>query len=396
MQESEKTREMRRSLPKPFASVANGNSTAQMDGTSFRTCKIVAVGKRRDGGTRYWCLEHKADATAKYGKPSVACRAAHIPPIACEDIFVLDLQKYKGGIALWGAVPAVYDTTKLPMDRGIHVHARVRKHAKKEMDRTFRTVRLLDSRVCDGGVLVTEIDAIYYMVTSVFGFATQHVRCSYCEAPHLDRDWFSVRPHRRHLCASCGKHFTENTACIGNPIVGVRESFNITDHQAVKSKQTLRIKQADFSGGIQLWGSNPAFIWTSSQAEEEGIHVHAFRKECEVPDLDETYGKVSIDGVALEPNMVRILMAQSAMPSIRDRVKSFECPHCHTSRFSLESAGFIPVAKHSCSHCGLEFAPRGRLRKQIGNPLPAILEKLSKDAVRKPQHHVLDLLSETL
>jgi len=28
-------------------------------------CEVVAVGKRRDGGTRYWCLRHKADATAK-------------------------------------------------------------------------------------------------------------------------------------------------------------------------------------------------------------------------------------------------------------------------------------------------------------------------------------------
>src|SRR6267378_3294771 len=31
-------------------------------------CKIVVVGKRRDGGTRYWCLKHRADATAKYGR----------------------------------------------------------------------------------------------------------------------------------------------------------------------------------------------------------------------------------------------------------------------------------------------------------------------------------------
>src|SRR5687768_1337518 len=26
-------------------------------------CNIVSVGKRRDGGTRYWCLAHRADAT---------------------------------------------------------------------------------------------------------------------------------------------------------------------------------------------------------------------------------------------------------------------------------------------------------------------------------------------
>ena len=32
------------------------------------TCRIGLVGKRRDGASRYWCFEHKADATAKYGK----------------------------------------------------------------------------------------------------------------------------------------------------------------------------------------------------------------------------------------------------------------------------------------------------------------------------------------
>src|SRR5438105_14334370 len=88
-------------------------------------CDIVAVGKRREGGTRYWCLKHRADATAKYGKPAAACRTAHFPPIAEKDILTLDFAKYPGGVALWGAVPAVYDTTTQPLDRGIHVHSRV-------------------------------------------------------------------------------------------------------------------------------------------------------------------------------------------------------------------------------------------------------------------------------
>src|SRR5579862_6148402 len=78
-------------------------------------CDIVAVGKRRDGGTRYWCLLHKADATAKYGKPGKMCRAAHIPPIRPDEVLSLNVDAYKGGVALWGAVPAVYDTTRLPM-----------------------------------------------------------------------------------------------------------------------------------------------------------------------------------------------------------------------------------------------------------------------------------------
>ena len=49
------------------------------------------MGKRRDGGTRYWCLRHKADSTAKYGKPAIACRASHITPIGAKDRLELNI-----------------------------------------------------------------------------------------------------------------------------------------------------------------------------------------------------------------------------------------------------------------------------------------------------------------
>jgi len=359
-------------------------------------CDIVPVGKRRDGGTRYWCLYHKADATAKYGKAADACRAAHIPPLAAHDVFDLSLDKFKGGVALWGAVPAVYDTTLLPMDRGIHVHARVSPDAEKEMDRTFRAVRLSGRALPSGGLLVSELDAIYYMVTSVFGFPMRKVLCSYCSWPHLDRDWFSVRPHRRHLCAGCGRHFTDTESGVGNPIVGVREACGITPHKSVTSKKQLRIKQADFPGGIQIWGSNPAFLWTSHHAEEGGIHVHAFRTESDVPELDETYGRVRIDGVALDPRMVRVRMAQSALPSLRGRVVSMDCPTCHITHFCVGADAYSPAATHRCRKCEREFSTPGRFRKKIGNPLSAILKRLEVHAPRCPQHHELDLLPETL
>src|SRR5438552_14337175 len=86
-------------------------------------CHVVSVGKRRDGGTRYWCLKHRADATAKYGKRGSVCRAANLEPES-GNVFALDLDIYRGPVALWGAVPAIYDTTRLPVDRGIHLHAR--------------------------------------------------------------------------------------------------------------------------------------------------------------------------------------------------------------------------------------------------------------------------------
>src|SRR6266478_2907695 len=190
--------------------------------SSSTQCQVVAVGKRRDGGTRYWCLLHKADATAKYGKPAKSCRAAHIPQIRPDKVLTLNIDKYSGGVAMWGAVPAVYDTTRLPMDRGIHVHARLTPTSQKEMDCTFRAVRILGKSLQSEGILISELDAIYYMVSSVFGNEMKYVTCSYCGYPHLDRDWFSVHPHRRHLCAGCGKHFADTSVAVGNPILGAR------------------------------------------------------------------------------------------------------------------------------------------------------------------------------
>jgi hypothetical protein len=53
------------------------------------------------------------------------------------------------------------------------------------------------------------------------------VTCTYCGWPHLDKDWFSVHPHRRHLCAGCGKYFYDRVTGIGNPIIGVCDALGV-------------------------------------------------------------------------------------------------------------------------------------------------------------------------
>ena len=109
-------------------SVRRGSST--LPAVRASQCDIVAVGKRRDGGTRYWCLKHRADATAKYGKRGSACRAANLEPES-GNVFALDLDIYRGPVALWGAVPAIYDTTRLPVDRGMQVYATIARKTRR-------------------------------------------------------------------------------------------------------------------------------------------------------------------------------------------------------------------------------------------------------------------------
>ena len=148
-------------------------------------CDVTPVGKRRDGGTRYWCLTHKADATAKYGRPALHCRAAHIAPVSAAETMLLNIDEYPGGVALWGAVPPIYDTTRLPLERGIHVHARKTRNGVKDVDRTVRAVRLTGGGISPSLFLLSELEAIYYMVSKIFCFEMRHVLCPYCGYSHL-------------------------------------------------------------------------------------------------------------------------------------------------------------------------------------------------------------------
>ncbi len=358
-------------------------------------CDIKPVGKRRDGGTRYWCLAHKADATAKYGRRAKVCRAAHLPPILPEDILELDLDQYPGGVALWGAVPPIYDTTRLPLDLGIHVHARKKAGGNKVIDRTYRRVRLIGRQHPSNGLLISETDAVYYMVGSVFGFDTRHVRCTFCGYAHLDKDWFSIHPHRRHLCAGCGRNFRDAISGIGNPIRTTQEILGLLPRKPTKAAKSLSLRQRDYPGGIQIWGSNPAIIWSSQKPEKEGIHVHAYKRDGELAKPDETFSAVEIDGVRLDPVMVRTLMAQNSLPHLESRVVPLKCDCCGAMEFSASEQAFTPVVGRTCSKCGGDLSGPTRLRKTIGNPLIATLERLARSSPRLPQKHATGLLPET-
>jgi hypothetical protein len=290
----------------------------------------------------------------------------------------------------------VYDTTRLRLDRGVHVHTRKRPgpDSPKEVDRTFRSVRLLGANLPEKGIVISELDAIYFMVSSVMGFEMKQVSCTHCGETHLDRDWFSVHPHRRHLCVVCGRYFRDVGSGVGNPIIGVREALGVRVLDPTPSPRALQISQADYPGGIQLWGSNPALVWTSQRPEESGIHVHAFRTPSAEPDLDDTFSQVTVDGEILDPALVRILMAQSALPHLQHRVRSIDCPACGATQFDTGASAFTPCVHRTCLKCNHTFVARGRLRKLIANPLIQILEALAAGAPRSPQAYGIDLPPE--
>jgi hypothetical protein len=282
------------------------------------------------------------------------------------------------------------------LDFGIHVHARTFSDGAKEIDATFRAVRLSGRQLPTGGLLISEIDAVYYMISGVFGFGVRDVRCVYCGYPHLDKDWFSIHPHRRHLCAGCGKNFGDSVIGIGNPIRATQETLGLVPRKPVKASKVLSLQQSEYPGGIQIWGSNAAIIWSSEKAEEEGIHVHAFKADGEIANPDDTFSAVEIDGLRLDPAMVRTLMAQNSLPHLEARVIPLKCTRCGEMEFSCGEQAFTPVAARNCSKCHGKLIGPSRLRRTIGNPLIATLEQLSASAPRPPQKHATRLLKEAL
>lgn len=232
--------------------------------------------------------------------------------------------------------------------------------------------------------MISELDVVYYMVSSVFGFGIRFIECALCGYPHLDKDWFAVHPHRRHLCAGCGHHFRDDTTGIGNPIAELQRATGLATRKPVPARRPLNISQSEYPGGIQIWGSNPAIIWSAAKAEEEGIHVHAFKGKGDRPEIDDTFSMVIIDRVTLDPAMVRTLMAQNGLPHVEGWVFSMRCIDCDRPAFDEDEEAFTPETGRRCSHCGGNLTGSGRVRKAISNPLIEVLGRLAVKAPRAP------------
>ena len=303
------------------------------------------------------------------------------------DAYTLNLNEYPGGVGLWGAVPPLYDTTRLPLDRGIHVHARRIRSTLKDVDTTVSAVRLVGGNIPERGVHVSELDAISYMVCAVLSIKVRHIVCSLCQHPHLDQDWYSVHRHIVHRCESCGNYFRDSVYGIGNPIRGIQKDYNLHPSIPRKSSKELHISQRDFPGGIQIWGSNPAFIWSSNNEQEEGIHIHAFKEDDQPPYHDDTYSKVTIDGISLDADMVRTLMAQRALCHLEGRIVTLICKRCLHSEFSIGREAYTPVIHDTCSVCFGTLSSAPTNRALIGNPLFETFISLEKNAIRSPQEH---------
>lgn len=345
-----------------------------------RACSIEQVGKQRNGRPRFWCSTHQASATGRYGIRLEACEGAY-RDYEFADVFDFEPDVYPGGIALWGAVTPVYNTSRLPVEAGIHVHARMTPGGSKVIDRTYEAVRVRDRQTLfsDIETIITRDTAVNYYISRYLGHDTRPLFCIHCGEVHLDADYFAVKPHKKHLCHACGKNFHDKKRGISNPIAILHRppfASNISSRETVRSEMTLDIAQCDFPGGIQVWASNPALIWTASGPEKAGLHIHTFDANDQYVH-DETYGSVYLDGEQLSEAHIGHYMAQTSLKYLGNKVACLCCPVCNQPHFDAGELGFFPHIEHSCEHCGTLFhSPRRR--RCVSNPFVETRNRLTE------------------
>jgi transposase-like protein len=237
-------------------------------------------------------------------------------------------------------------------------------------------------RLISGQVEIREAEAQAYVAAAVLRSPLASINCPYCSAPHLDEHRFAVHPHQSHLCHTCKRQFLNRDRSVGNPIMVAKRELDDAQvsRPTVPGGGPLRIDQsADYcSGGLLIWGSNPAILWTAQRDEEEGIHVHAHMPGEESLTIDNTYASVEIDGIMLNASMVRLLMVQRSLAHIRGSVTYVRCSRCGAPHYDEETPFAVePHQNHPCTQCQHVEFTSGPI---ISNPLVQVLTDLYSGA----------------
>lgn len=346
-------------------------------------CDIRAETKLRNGYANWWCHTHFASARGEGGKKLDYCEKANILPISPEEKIYIDIADYEGGVGVWGSLEAVYDTKKETPEKGVHVHLRRKTDMNKEIDGTFKEVYIKipsDLLNNEQWVKIDEYTACAYTASVLFDKNIKVLKCKHCHRDHVDADWFAVHYHKKHFCTYCGREFIDTERGISNPVMSLQAALHeqLKDRQIINVSRRLDVRQEDYPGGIQIWASNPAIIWTAKRAEEAGIHVHLFKEKNKPPFSDDTYGEVVIDGIKLDAVMVRLYMVQKSFAFLKKYIVSINCPSCLQEHCDVGDNAFLPHKVHVCEHCENTFTDRTKFKGVVSNPIVAHLKRLNE------------------
>lgn len=358
-----------------------------MDNIETKRCDIRAETKLRNGYPNWWCYTHYSSARGEGGVKLEQCEKSLLPPIKDDEKIYIDLENFPGGVGIWGALEAVLDTKRdIPEPKGVHVHLRLVEGDEKITDKTFKEVYVkapvTSLHNTEEWVKIDDYIACAYTASVVFDRKLKVISCKHCGRIHVDADWFSVHYHKKHFCTYCGRDFIDTEPSISNPVYYLQQIYQEKlAHRTIEEVTAkLIISQKDYPGGIQIWGSNPAIIWTAKRPEQSGIHVHLFKEKIGNPYSDDTYGYVEIDGISLDPQMLRYYMVQKAFPYLEKYIASINCPKCKREHFDKDDKGLNPHKIHECEHCHHVFEDTTKYKSGVvSNPILARLQKIEKN-----------------
>lgn len=347
------------------------------------SCNITAKTKLRNGYQNWWCTVHCASARGPLGSKLDKCLKAETF-VYPEKQIRLGILDYKGGVGVWGALEAVFDTKREIPDSGVHVHLRRNiDDLIKEVDETFDEVylKINASDPFEAWIKIDKEIACAYTASVVFEKELKVLTCTHCGEIHIDAEYFAVHAHKKHFCTFCGRDFMDSRKGISNPVAAIQRK--VQNRLGLRSPITkvgrvLDIKQVDYPGGIQIWGSNPAIIWTATRNEESGIHVHLFDRPDQLPISDDTYGRIIIDGIELDDKMIRYFMVQQSLDYLSGKLASLNCPACGEDHFDTGDFGLNPHLDHICDVCQHSFQSSEKVKKVVSNPIIRKLQKLKE------------------
>lgn len=309
-------------------------------------CRIEAEVKLRNGDPNWWCRTHGQQARGPGGQPLESCPGSWFDEVPAERR--LDLNVEDGEIALWGTVPPALRRGELPEATGqVHVHRRRQPTAEKDIDQSFDIVTVHNGNM---QVLVEGTSAVAASISELTGRSVVPLTCRHCGEVHLDELKFATRPHSKHLCNSCGRNFRDKQPSISNPLADAYERLGIEEPpKPATVDRPLSIRSHELSA-LAIWPSNTALISTMTRPEEIGLHVHGWDLAGDMV-LDETYSYVTLDGVALDPEQVRLLAVQRALAHGAPII-SLSCGGCGSALTMPLEDWVEPTTAHPCARCG--------------------------------------------
>ncbi len=286
---------------------------------------------------------------------------------------LLDAIEYPAGIAIWGGVEPIFMTAHRPHEEaGIHVHARKSPRAEKDIDQSFDEVTFRD-QATGRAVQIDQDAAVGFMISQTFGVRMRHVICTNCGTDIFLGRQSAAHPSTKHSCSSCSTISMTDERVVANPLISLREGYSSKIEPAVVlPRRPLSLRWDQCPGGIDIWGSNQAIIWTARKPEEEGLHIHWYASDGTMLQ-DDTFDTVTIGTIDIDVTAARLWMAQREIHQLRVVTGSMNCEECGAPLCDQGTQAYTPSKTHQCGKCGHLALSIGPV---IANPMPAIIDSL--------------------